>query len=75
MGRCYTSGGVIDSGASCSQDGLLPERLEGNIYDVTLSHFYSELGRSLTEWPLWTRFVADLHPKLFRMSGVSKHCS
>lgn len=42
------------------------------ISDVTLAHFYSAMGLSLTEWPLWTRFVGDLHPKLFRMSGVSK---
>jgi hypothetical protein len=41
-------------------------------YDVTLSHFYVALGRDLREWPLWRRFVDDLHPKLLRESQISR---
>jgi hypothetical protein len=48
-----------------------PSRPAG-IDGVALVHFYSAVGRSLTDWRLWARFVDDLHPKLLRMSGVSR---
>lgn len=38
---------------------------------VTLSHFYSRLGKGLTEWRHWEAFVNGFHPKLFRQSGVA----
>ena len=42
------------------------------VYDVTLSHFYVALGRDLRAWPLWRRFVDDIHPKLLRGSQISR---
>ena len=42
------------------------------IYDVTLHHFYLALGRDLRDWPFWKAFVDGFHPKLFRLSGVSR---
>jgi len=42
------------------------------IYDVSLFAFYSALELDLTEWPLWKKFVDDLHPKLLRISRISR---
>lgn len=39
---------------------------------VTLFHIYAAMGKSLVEWPGWTRFVEGLHPKLFTLAGVQK---
>lgn len=39
---------------------------------VTLAHFYNELGQDLAEWRHWNEFVNGFHPKLFRLSGVSR---
>jgi hypothetical protein len=43
-----------------------------SIYDVTLAHFYAALGRDLSEWALWGKFLDGFDPKLFRSSGVTK---
>lgn len=42
-------------------------------HEVTLSHYYSSLSRSLDQWPLWNKFVDDLHPKLLRLTGISRN--
>jgi hypothetical protein len=39
---------------------------------VTLSHFYSRLGRDLRQWRHWEAFVNGFHPRLFRLSGVPR---
>lgn len=39
---------------------------------VTLSHFYTRLGKRLIEWQYWERFVAGLHPRLFRLAGIRR---
>jgi len=39
---------------------------------VSLFHIYAALGKSLSEWPDWTRFVRGLHPKLLILAGVTK---
>jgi len=49
-----------------------PATTPSHIYEVTLSHFYSALKRDLSEWQLWDKFLDDLNPKLFRMSGQSR---
>jgi hypothetical protein len=41
-------------------------------YDVTLFNFYSALGRDLSEWELWGKFLDGFDPSLFRNSGVAK---
>jgi len=41
-------------------------------YDVTLTHFYNALGRDLSEWKLWGKFLDGFDPALFRNSGVTK---
>lgn len=41
-------------------------------YDVTLAHFYKALGRDLSEWKLWGKFLDGFDPALFRNSGVTK---
>jgi hypothetical protein len=46
-----------------------PVKKPAAIYDVALSHFYSALNRDIGEWQLWDKFLDDLDPKLFRMSG------
>jgi hypothetical protein len=43
-----------------------------SLYDVTLAHFYAALGRDLSEWELWGRFLDGFDPMLYRGSGVSK---
>jgi hypothetical protein len=49
-----------------------PIKKPATIYEVALSHFYSVLNRNLSEWRLWDKFLDDLDPKLFRMSGQTK---
>ena len=49
-----------------------PMNTPASTYDVTLWHFYRALGRDLIEWKLWGRFLDDLDPKLFRLSGVAQ---
>jgi len=44
----------------------------GDRYQVTLFHFYQRLGKSLREWHHWEAFVAGLHPRLFRLTGVGR---
>jgi len=39
---------------------------------VTLAHFYGRLGKDLRQWRHWTAFVDGFHPRLFRLSGVSR---
>jgi hypothetical protein len=39
---------------------------------VTLKHFYERLGKDLSEWPLWKKFVNGLHPRLFRLADVRR---
>jgi hypothetical protein len=39
---------------------------------VTLAHFYGRLGENLRQWRHWTAFVDGFHPRLFRLSGVSR---
>jgi hypothetical protein len=39
---------------------------------VTLSHFYQRLGRDLRQWRHWRAFVNGFHPRLFRLSGISR---
>lgn len=51
-----------------------PIQRPSTISDVTLKHFYDALGRNLRDWPLWYAFVDGFHPKLFRLSGVSRDC-
>jgi hypothetical protein len=41
-------------------------------YDVTLTHFYAALGRDLSEWKLWGKFLDGFDSSLFRSSGVTK---
>lgn len=40
--------------------------------EVTLSHFYSALGRDLSQWEQWNKFLDGFDPKLFRTSGITK---
>ncbi len=49
-----------------------PPKTPSSIYDVTLAPFYAALGRKLSDWQLWDRFLDGFDPKLFRSSGVSK---
>ena len=39
---------------------------------VTLSHFYTRLGKNLLEWRHWEAFVNGFHPKLFRLAGIGR---
>jgi hypothetical protein len=39
---------------------------------VTLKHFYTRLGKNLSEWRHWEKFVNGFHPRLFRLAGVSR---
>ncbi len=43
-----------------------------HIFGVTLKHFYDRLGRSLGEWRDWRRFIKGLHPRLFRLAGITR---
>ncbi len=43
-----------------------------SVYDVTLAHFYTALGRELSEWELWPKFLDGLDAKLFQGSGIAK---
>jgi hypothetical protein len=49
-----------------------PLKSPSSTYDVTLAHFYTALGRDLSDWELWDRFLDGFDPKLFRSSGISK---
>jgi hypothetical protein len=49
-----------------------PMKTPSTVYDVTLAHFYAALGRDLSDWKLWNKFVDGFDPKLFRSSGISK---
>ena len=39
---------------------------------VTLFHIYAALGKTLSEWRDWARFVRELHPKLLILAGVKR---
>ncbi|HKO20057.1 MAG TPA: hypothetical protein VJU82_14335 [Acidobacteriaceae bacterium] len=49
-----------------------PLRAPASIHDVTLSHVYAALGRDLSEWELWDRFLDGFDSRLFRSSGIAK---
>lgn len=40
---------------------------------VTLSHFYDQLGKDLSQWQHWNAFIGAFHPHLFRLAGVPQH--
>lgn len=49
-----------------------PVKAPTSIHDVTLAHFYAALGRDLSDWELWDRFLDGFDPTLFRLSGIAK---
>ena len=49
-----------------------PLKTPVSIHDVALSHFYAALGRELSDWELWDRFLDGFNPALFRCSGIAK---
>lgn len=38
---------------------------------VTLAHFYGRLGKTLSQWQHWRRFVQGFHPRLFRLAHMN----
>lgn len=49
-----------------------PIREPEGVHGVSLIHFYWRLGRALTDWPLWRKFVDDFPGQFFGQSGVSR---
>ena len=39
---------------------------------VTLTHFYSRLGKDLLRWPRWEEFVNGLDSRLFRLAAIRR---
>ena len=39
---------------------------------ITLMHFYTRLGKGLSDWPHWEAFVNGFHPRLLRCSGIRR---